>query len=148
MSLEQIYLIPGANTAFSAPANTVAPLVTGIADEDEVLSCTEGTWVGTGTISYTYQWQRGSSAISGATSSTYTVTLADRGFLISCVVTATDDLGDRSVSSNFVGPVPAIFYLELEEGGFLLLEDAGRIVFDFGSIPVNSIQSLWIGAVE
>jgi hypothetical protein len=127
MSLEQIYLIPGANTAFSAPANTVAPLVTGTADEDEVLSCTEGTWVGTGTISYTYQWQRGSSAISGATSSTYTVTLADRGFLISCVVTATDDLGDRSVSSNFVGPVPLTIFMLLETGDFLLLETGDRL---------------------
>jgi hypothetical protein len=131
MSLEQIYLIPGANAAFLAPANIVAPAVTGIADENETLSCTEGTWVGTGTITFTYQWLRGTTLITGATASTYEVVFDDRGFLLSCIVTATDDLGSRSVQSNFIGPVPVLaYYLLLETGDRLLLETGGRLVLE------------------
>ena len=53
--------------------------------------------------SHTYQWLRGSSAISGATSSTYTVVKADGGHNIKVTVSFTDDDGfDESVTSNTV----------------------------------------------
>jgi hypothetical protein len=127
MALDQILLIPGIGGVPPGPINTVAPLVTGTPDVDEELSCTEGTWTGTGTITYAYQWLRGSSVIAGATSATYTVTLADRGAFLSCRVTATDDLGSRSKRSNAVGPVPLSGALLLETGDTLLLETGFRL---------------------
>jgi hypothetical protein len=39
-----------------APVNTVAPAVTGTTTEGSTLSTTDGTWTGTPTISFTYQW--------------------------------------------------------------------------------------------
>lgn len=86
----------------SGPTNTVAPAVTGTPTVGETLSCSTGTWSGTGTISYAYQWQRDGSNISGATSSTYTLVEADASTSVRCVVTATDDIGSTSANSNAV----------------------------------------------
>ena len=87
------------------PANTVAPEITGTAERGEVLSCTTGTWSGTGTITYAYQWLRNGAEIAGATASTYTPVAADDNTFIRCRVTATDDEGSRSAFSNTLGPV-------------------------------------------
>lgn len=87
------------------PANTVAPEITGTAERGEVLSCTTGTWSGTGTITYAYQWLRNGAEIAGATASTYTLVAADDNANIRCRVTATDDEGSRSAFSNTLGPV-------------------------------------------
>jgi hypothetical protein len=128
MGLDQILLITGfGGAAASGPKNTVRPEVTGTAEETETLTCSEGTWTGTGTITFAYQWFRGGVAISGETSSTYVVTLADRGSLLSCKVTATDDDGSRSRRSNSVGPVPITLFMLLETGDFLLLETGDRL---------------------
>lgn len=89
----------------AGPVNTVAPVVTGTTERGEVLSCTTGTWTGVGTITYAYQWRRNGANIAGATSSTYTLVAADDDADINCVVTATDNEGSRSRSSNVVGPV-------------------------------------------
>ena len=106
MGLDQILLIAGLGSAAApGPRNTVRPEVTGTAEEGETLTCSEGTWTGTGSITYAYQWQRGGSPISGATSATYELAEADIGFLLSCNVTATDDDGSRLKRSNSVGPV-------------------------------------------
>jgi len=128
MGLDQILLIPGfGGAATPGPKNTVRPEVTGTADEGETLTCSEGTWTGTGTITYAYQWFRGGAEISSETSATYVVTLADRGSLLSCRVTATDDDGSRSRRSNSVGPVPITLFMLLETGDFLLLETGDRL---------------------
>ena len=131
MGLDQIFLIPGFGGEVLGPKNTVRPAITGTVEVGETLTCSEGTWTGTGTITYAYQWRRGGSPISGATSATYELAEADQGFLISCTVTATDDLGSRSKQSNVVGPVPFVaFFLLLETGDRLLLETGGRLVLE------------------
>jgi hypothetical protein len=57
--------------SFTAPpVNTVAPAVSGTATVGQTLSSTTGTWTGLPTPTFTYQWQRAGSNISGATSST------------------------------------------------------------------------------
>jgi hypothetical protein len=66
-----------------------------------VLTCSKGTWAGLPTV-FTYEWLRGSSAIGGATKSTYTVAAADVGKQLSCRVTATNRNGSAQGTSKTV----------------------------------------------
>lgn len=91
----------------SAPVNTVAPAVTGTTEVGETLSSTTGTWSGTPTITYAYQWRRDGVNIGGATASTYLLVEADLAALITCRVTATNSVGSAGATSNQVGPVTA-----------------------------------------
>ena len=56
-----------------APVNTASPVVSGTAVVGQTLSTTDGTWTGTAPITYSYQWYRGATLISGATNNTYTL---------------------------------------------------------------------------
>ena len=95
--------------ATSPPANTVAPTVSGTAVVGQTLTTTNGTWSNSPT-SYTYQWYRGASAISGETNSTYVLVQADAGNTsnIKCVVTATNAGGSASADSNTVAQILTI----------------------------------------
>ncbi len=107
----------GASTAASnsiavsnAPANTVAPVASGLTVQGSTLSCTTGTWTGLTPITYTYQWRRAGVAIVGATNSTYVTQAADIGAAVDCLVTATNSVGPTSVDSNniTVTPIPPV----------------------------------------
>lgn len=89
------------------PGNTVAPAVTGTTTEGQALSTTNGTWSNSPT-SYGYQWKRDGSWILGATASTYTLTGADVGALITCTVTAFNADGAGQATSNAVGPIVSL----------------------------------------
>ncbi len=80
-------------------ANTESPAVSGTAAVGHTLTCSQGKWSGD-SLTYTYQWLRDGSAISGATSSTYGVTGADSGHSISCRVSATGLEGSASATST------------------------------------------------
>jgi hypothetical protein len=86
-----------------APANTVAPAVSGSLTTGSTLTTTNGTWTHSPT-GFTYQWQRNGVNITDATDSTYTITSDDIGKSIRCVVTATNDDGSGSANSNAVTP--------------------------------------------
>lgn len=89
----------------TAPENTAAPSVTGTPETGQTLTCANGTW--TGADSFTRQWQRDGSPISGATSSTYVLQGADEGHAIRCRVTAHNEAGTTSANSNAVNAVAA-----------------------------------------
>lgn len=72
------------------PTNTVDPSISGTAQVGQVLTCNAGTWTGTATIGYSYQWVRNDSAIFGANTTTYTAVTADVGATLKCAVTATN----------------------------------------------------------
>lgn len=95
-------------TYSSAPVNTVAPVVSGTATRGQTLSSTTGTWTGAPTPTFTYQWQRAGSNISGETSSTYTLVTADVGNAIQCVVTATNVVAAVSANSNATAAVTGV----------------------------------------
>ena len=95
-------------TTYLAPSNSVAPVVSGTATNGQTLSSTTGTWAGVPTPTFTYQWQRAGSNISGATSSTYTLVNADVGSAIRCVVTATNVVSAVSANSNATSAVAAL----------------------------------------
>jgi hypothetical protein len=83
-----------------APLNVIAPLISGVTVVGYSLSTTNGSWVGESPITYTYQWYRGATLITGATSSSYTLVNADEGQSMTCVVTATNAYGFSSATSN------------------------------------------------
>jgi hypothetical protein len=89
----------------NAPTNTVAPAITGTAQEGQTLTCSTGTW--TGSPTYTYQWKRNGNNITSATNSTYTLVTADVSQSIKCTVTATNILGSANADSNTVVPISA-----------------------------------------
>lgn len=119
--------------AIVAPVSTVAPAVTGTAQQGQTLSCDTGTWTGSPT-GYAYQWTRGGADIAGATSSTYDLVLADVGSLVGCTVTATNGAGSTAASSNTVG---LILYQYLHprraSGSDLYLQDSGGQITDSGT---------------
>jgi len=96
-----------ASVAGNAPVNTVAPVVSGTATFGQTLSTTNGTWTGVPTPTFTYQWQRVTTNISGATSSTYVLVAADVGNTIRCVVTGTNAVSAVSANSNSTATVAA-----------------------------------------
>lgn len=88
------------------PVNSVAPALSGTAQEGQTLTCSTGTWSGTPT--YTYQWKRNGSNIGSATNSTYTLVTADVGQSILCTVTATNGAGSVNADSNTVTPTSSV----------------------------------------
>lgn len=64
------------------------PTITGTLAVGSVLTAVPGTW-GPAPVTLSYQWLRGTTAISGATNATYTATTADQGQLMSVRVTGT-----------------------------------------------------------
>ena len=81
------------------------PVITGTVAIGASLTCSTGTWAGTPTITYSYQWKRGVTNV-GTDSSSYTLVSGDAGSQISCVVTATNGVGSASATADAVGPVP------------------------------------------
>ena len=86
---------------FLPPVNTSAPAVTGTGTVGQTLTCTNGNWTYVPTT-YTYQWMRGATQITGATASTYLLVAADSGSSISCRVTAVNAAGSTTIASNAV----------------------------------------------
>lgn len=82
------------------PNNLIPPSLSGSPVVGQVLTCSDGTWSGSLPITFTYQWQRNGSDITGEVASTYTLVQADAGKSISCLVYATNIVTTASVSSD------------------------------------------------
>jgi len=91
----------------SAPYPTSLPVISGATALGSVLTTTDGTWSGTATITFAYQWLRNGSAIGSANASTYTTVSADLGQNIQCQVTATNGTGANTAESNIINPTQA-----------------------------------------
>jgi hypothetical protein len=89
----------------AAPVNTALPAITGTAKEGQLLSASNGSWTGSATITYAYQWQTCNSsgasctAISAATLSSYRLASTDVGKTVKVIVTATNATGSASATS-------------------------------------------------
>lgn len=95
------------SAALIAPANTATPVITGTAQEGEVLTASTGTWSGTAPITYAFQWQRGATPIAGATVASYTVQNADVDRTLRVIVTAANIAGTMEAASASTGQVAA-----------------------------------------
>lgn len=97
----------GSSIELVAPANTVAPAITGTARVGQTLTGTNGTWTGTPAPTYARQWKADGANISGATASTYTLTSAELGKAITLAVTATNAAGSADATSAPTAAVTA-----------------------------------------
>jgi hypothetical protein len=87
-----------------APVNLSPPSISGTAQDGQTLTANKGTWSGTGTLTYTYRWQRcgsltGCLDIMGATAKTYNVVPADVGSTLDVVVTSSNKVGWTAMTS-------------------------------------------------
>jgi len=89
-----------------APELVTAPTVSGNTEVGATLSCSQGTWKGYPAPSFKYKWLRDKSVISGATSSTYTVSSEDEGEELSCKVTAENTAGTANAESSNSFKIP------------------------------------------
>jgi len=87
---------------YTAPANTIAPVISGTTTLGSTLTSTTGAFNGNPSPTYGYQWRRNAVNIPSATSSTYVLVSADSAAAITCVVTATNALGSSSAPSNTI----------------------------------------------
>lgn len=85
------------------PSNTTPPSIVGTLATGELISADKGTW--DAAVSFSYQWLRDGAPITGALSSSYRVTAADRGAMMSVRVTAINSWGTVSETSAERGPV-------------------------------------------
>lgn len=76
------------------PTNLTLPTISGDTGLGDTLTADPGTW-DLPDLDFTYQWYRGATAISGATSPTYTITADDHLETLSVEVTATRSGDDR-----------------------------------------------------
>ena len=99
--------------AAKGPSNTAVPTITGTAAVGSTLTANAGTWSGTGTITYKYQWEICGSTgtachnITNATNQTYVPQSGDQGNTVTVVVTATDSTGSNTATSAASGVIAA-----------------------------------------
>lgn len=143
------------DTIPTAPANTSAPAISGLAQAGQVLSADPGQWSGSQPIVYAYQWRRcndaGAScvAIAGANGGTYAVASGDVGSTIRLDVTATNLGGSASASSTFTSVVTAAGSV-----GFRGPSTLGAGIGPTGSKPESKLwftdgvwwSSMWAGS--
>ena len=106
LGLVQEEIIVKPTTGVGAPTMTSAPVVSGTAEVGETLTCSTGTFTGTGNT-YDYQWFANGLAVQGATSNTVELTTADVGKIFSCRVMATNAGGNAFGFSNTTSAVVA-----------------------------------------
>lgn len=93
------------------PVNTQGPILSGNGIVGYTLAVSNGLWtqdIAYAPTSYSYQWKRGGTNISGATGNSYVTTALDAGQTITATVTATNGRGITSSNSiNSIIVVPA-----------------------------------------
>jgi len=89
------------------------PAVSGVLQQGHQLAATAGSWSGSGSIAYAYQWSRCTTAgthcasIHGATRPTYTLVAKDVGSTLALTVRATDQTGTSPAYAALAGPIAA-----------------------------------------
>ncbi len=89
----------------AAPVDTTPPSISGAAIVGNILHTSHGTWTGSPSISYTYQWEdcntegKICSPVSKATSSSYTLTTSDLQHTVRVVVSASNEVGKNAATS-------------------------------------------------
>jgi hypothetical protein len=85
----------------SPPVNTALPVISGTPEVGRTLACSQGSW-GNFPTGFAYQWSRDGASITDTTSATYVTVAADATRELTCAVTAWNESGDTSATSNAV----------------------------------------------
>jgi hypothetical protein len=102
-------------TGSGPPVNSVLPKISGTAQDGQTLKAAKGTWTGSATITYTYQWHlcdntgQNCTNIPLATKTSYKLGHETVGHTLRVIVIATNTLGKASATSApsaVVAPVP------------------------------------------
>jgi hypothetical protein len=88
-----------ASSTPTAPANTVAPVISGSPTVGSTLTTTNGTWTGFPAPTFGYTWKKNGAA-NGTTTQTYVPIVGDVGAAITCDVKATNSAGNATAGSN------------------------------------------------
>ena len=102
-----------ATVTTAAPVNSAWPVLSGTARQGQTVSTTNGTWTGTGPITYSYAWRRCDTngnncvTIANANLQSYLLTAADVGSKVYSLVTATNAGGSASQRSALSAVVVA-----------------------------------------
>jgi len=113
LALVGALLCANAAHATAGPLSSAPPTVSGTLQQGKKLTALTGTWVGSGTITYAFQWYRCDanaahcSSIHGSTKSTYTEVAKDVGQTIGLTVRATDSTGTGEAYAPVAGLVAA-----------------------------------------
>jgi hypothetical protein len=100
-----------AGAAAGAPTSSIRPALTGTFAVGKQLTGDAGTWAGSGSLTYAYQWYRCTAvgakckAVHGATAPAYTPGAADVGTTLGLTVRATDSSGAGESYSSLAGPI-------------------------------------------
>jgi hypothetical protein len=123
--------IPGA-----LPENEEPPTIVGTPAVGEGLTCEHGTWSGTPTPTFTYQWLLEGAPIPSATGQVYPVGVADEGRVLSCAVTA------KNTSGEVIAISKAVHIVGIKPRNTKLPEVAGAEVLG-GHLTCET--GVWIG---
>lgn len=93
LGLNQLEIVVDPSSAGNPPVLTVAPTITGTATNGSTLTSSTATFTGDATIVRTYQWFAGGVQIVGASNSTFVLTAAQVGKVITVRVTGTNAAG-------------------------------------------------------
>lgn len=129
----------------SVPINTAAPVISGPTLVGSILTTTNGTWTGSGTITYSYRWLRNGVPIVGEITNSYTTVAADAGANIQSEVTASNGIGPGIKTSNVIVPTIAptstagpIIYGSYSLGSTLFVYNGY-----YSAFPAVSITRVW-----
>jgi hypothetical protein len=102
-----VFPIGSGGSGGTAPANTVAPSISGTAQVGSTLTYHAGTWTGSPTPSIGIQWLAAGIPISGAVGTTYVPVTGDVGKAITVEETASNSAGIASATSAATAAVTA-----------------------------------------
>lgn len=105
LGLVQEEIVVNPTTGGEAPVLTAAPVVSCTKEVGETLTCTNGTFIGAETITYSYQWFANGVAVSGATANTYELKESDKNKIFMCRVMAKNAGGYAYGFSNTINTV-------------------------------------------
>ena len=88
------------------PVDLEQPFITGGASVGATLKCEAGHWQGKPPPTFTYQWYRGASPITGAVEESYVVEAPDTGEALSCNVLGSNSEGSLEQESSNVISIP------------------------------------------
>ena len=94
----------------AAPANVVQPSLVGNGAVGSVVTCNQGTWSGSPSPTFSYDFRVNSVSVQSGASNTYTPLIGDDTKTLTCLVTATNSQGSASegTSNSFViGTAPS-----------------------------------------